>query len=130
MTFDSTNDLLIIKFEDPVANIVTAGERDGISGDITIQGIDYRLLQPSLVMDPNQNRSQVKFDVLGMVVGMAVMGKPESAIPEGDNLVDFNSNLTTKEIRDHIAEPLNDPHSILKNSTIRMIYDLFSYYNT
>ncbi len=47
----------------------------------------------------------VAFDVLGMVVGTAVMGKPESANLEGDNLDNFNSNLTTKEIRDHITNP-------------------------
>ena len=43
-------------------------------------------------MDPNQNRSMVKFDVLGMVVGMPVMGKTDPATPEGDN---FDSLKTT-----------------------------------
>jgi RHS repeat-associated protein len=118
VTFDSQNFLLIIKVEDPIGNVVTVG------------GIDYRLLQPFLVMDPNQNRSMVAFDVLGMVVGTAVMGKPEPATPEGDNLDDFDSNLTTKVIRDHITDPLNTPHSILKDATTRMVYDLFSYYRT
>ena len=118
VTFDLENFLLIVKVEDPIGNVVTVG------------GMDYRLLQPFLVTNPNQNRSMVAFDVLGMVVGMAVMGKPDPANPEGDNLDHFNSNLTTKEIRDHIIVPLNDPHSILRNATTRMIYDLFSYYNT
>ena len=79
VTFDSQNFLLIVKVEDPIGNVVTVG------------GIDYRLLQPFLVTDPNQNRSMVAFDVLGMVVGTAVMGKPEPATPEGDNLDGFNS---------------------------------------
>jgi RHS repeat-associated protein len=118
VTFDLENFLLIVKVEDPIGNVVTAS------------GIDYRLLQPFLITDPNQNRSMVAFDVLGMVVGAAVMGKPDPANPEGDNLDHFNRNLTTKEIHDHIIDPLNDPHSILRNATTRMIYDLFSYYNT
>ena len=36
---------------------------------------DYRVLQPSVVTDPNGNRSQVAFDALGLVVGTAVMGE-------------------------------------------------------
>ena len=36
-------------------------------------------------MDPNRNRSAVAFDALGMVVGTAVMGKPEPAPVEGDS---------------------------------------------
>jgi hypothetical protein len=85
ITFDSANDLLIIKIQDPIGNIVTAGERDDdITGSITKQGIDYRLLKPFLMMDPNKNRSMVTFDALGMVVGSAVMGKPDPATREGD----------------------------------------------
>ena len=38
---------------------------------------DYRVLQPRLITDPNGNRTEVAFDALGMVVGTAVMGKPE-----------------------------------------------------
>ena len=36
---------------------------------------DYRLLQPHRIVDPNRNQSEVAFDVLGMVVASAVMGK-------------------------------------------------------
>lgn len=129
VTFDSAN-LLIIKIEDAIENIITAGERGSISGNIDKPGIDYRLLQPFLITDPNQNCSRVAFDVLGMVVGLAVMGKPQPSSPEGDNLDDFNNNLTTNEVRALIRDPLNDPHSVLKNATTRMVYDIYSYYNT
>ena len=77
VTFDSPNDLLIVKIQDPVDNVVSVGERD-TAGDITMLGINYRLLQPFSIMDPNQNRSMVTFDALGMVVGTAIMGKPTS----------------------------------------------------
>ena len=118
VTYDIKNYFLIVKIEDPIGNIIIA------------EGRDYRLLQPFQVTNPNQNRSMVAFDVLGMVVGTAIMGKPASAILEGDNLDNFNTNLTTKEIRNHITDPLNNPHSILKNATTRIVYDLFSYYRT
>ena len=64
-----------------------------------------------------------------MVVGTAVMGKPHPATLEGDNLDDFKSDLIYK-IRDHITNPLDDPNTILKNATTRMVYDFFSYYDT
>ena len=79
-------DLLMADVQDPLGNRVTAGERDS-SGTITIQSHDYRLLQPTAMMDPNRNRTAVAFDVLGMVVGTAVMGKPEENL--GDSLAGF-----------------------------------------
>ena len=65
-------------------------------------GKDYRVLQPALVMDPNRNRTAVAFDALGMVVGTAVMGKPED--DAGRQLDGFDPNLTEAEILDHLAE--------------------------
>ncbi len=56
--------------------------------------IDYRVLQPYWVTDPNGNRTRVAFDTLGMVVGTAVMGKPLPAPVEGDSLEAFEAELT------------------------------------
>ena len=47
---------------------------------------DYRVLGPVLVTDPNQNRSAVEIDELGLVVKSAVMGKQGAG--EGDTLAD------------------------------------------
>ena len=55
-------DLLVTQTRDALDNLVTARN-------------DYRVLQPSLLTDPNGNRSEAAFDTLGMVVGTAVMGK-------------------------------------------------------
>ncbi len=68
-------DLLVQETRDPLSNRVTAGERDQ-TGALAAQGNDYRVLQPWLVMDANRNRSMVAFDALGMVTGIALMGKP------------------------------------------------------
>ena len=88
---------------------------------VSVDHTDYRLLKPSLVTDANQNRSAVKFDVLGLVVGTALMGKGLPATKEGDNLEGFEDNLTTKVIMEQIADPLNDPNSGLNNATTRII---------
>lgn len=47
---------------------------------------DYRVLCPVLLTDPNQNRSAVEHDPLGLVVKSAVLGKASAG--EGDTLAD------------------------------------------
>ena len=47
---------------------------------------DYRVLGPVLITDPNQNRTAVEIDALGLVVKSAVMGKEGAG--EGDTLAD------------------------------------------
>jgi RHS repeat-associated protein len=120
-------DLLMLDTRDPLDNRVTVGERD-VDGNLTMPGNDYRTLQPRLVMDPNRNRTEVAFDTLGMVVGTAVMGKPEETL--GDSLDGFSADLTENEILDHLDNPLSDPHAILGRATTRLVYDLFAYQRT
>jgi len=128
-------DLLVLETEDALGNKASAGERDAATGAVT-PGIDYRVLQPKLVMDPNRNRSEVVFDALGMVVGTAVMGKPEDDPRRGDSLEGFESDLPEQEVQDHIGFPLGRanppvvPHEILKKATTRLVYDLFAYHRT
>lgn len=73
-------DLLVQKVEVRQAawNVVTAQN-------------DYRVLGPTLVTDPNQNRTAVEHDELGMVVKTAVMGKAGSA--DGDTLADPTTRI-------------------------------------
>ncbi|MCQ6557498.1 SpvB/TcaC N-terminal domain-containing protein [Paenibacillus mendelii] len=47
---------------------------------------DYRTLGPTIVIDPNDNRTAVEVDSLGMVVRTAFMGKPGDG--DGDTLAD------------------------------------------
>jgi RHS repeat-associated protein len=56
---------------------------------------DYRVLQPWQQKDPNQNRSQVAFDVRCMVIAMAAMGKAgETDVTKmGDTLADPSSRM-------------------------------------
>lgn len=119
-------DLLMLETRDALDNRVTVGERL-VNGDIdpAKPGNDYRVLQPRRVMDPNRNRTQVAFDALGMVVGTAVMGKPEENL--GDSLAGFEADLSEAVTLDHLADPLADPHTLLSRATTRLVYDLFAY---
>ncbi len=128
ITYDDY-DLLMVETRDPLGNRITVGERlPNGNLDPTKPGNDYRILQPRLMMDPNRNRSAVAFDALGMVVGTAVVGKPEETL--GDSLDGFSADLTGAEILNHLQNPLADPHSILGRATTRLVYDLFAYQRT
>ena len=56
-------------------------------GNIVISQNDYRVLQPSLITDPNGNRAAASFDALGLVVGSSIMGKAS------ETLGDFTGRL-------------------------------------
>ena len=127
VTYDAY-DLLVAETCDALGNKVTAGVRD-TDGQLIKSGNDYRVLQPSLVMDANRNRSEVAFDALGMVVGTAVMGKPEGD-HIGDSLDGFVADLDEAELQQHLANPHEDPHAILGNATSRLAYDLFAFQRT
>ncbi|WP_221413568.1 SpvB/TcaC N-terminal domain-containing protein [Peribacillus simplex] len=127
-----TYDLLMQETRDALGNLITAGERNvDPNKPLVRSGLDYRMLQPVLVMDPNRNRSAVCFDALGMVAGTAVMGKPEDVVRHGDFLDgSFVPDLTTGEIDAHLRHPLDAPHAILGRATTRLVYDLFAYSRT
>lgn len=130
VSYDSY-DLLIAETRDAINNRITVGERKP-SGDLdpVRQGNDYRVLQPRLVMDPNRNRTMVAFDALGMVVGTAVMGKPEDNPQQGDLLnFAFRADLTQAEINEFLASPKGSMAALLLDkATTRIIYDLTAYW--
>jgi len=129
--------LLVRETCDAKCNQVTAGERTYVLADKTVlpakPGIDYRVLQPSLVMDPNRNRTAVKFDALGLVVGTAVMGKPEDSLPNGDRFdASFKADLTGSELATFYGSTnLQVPAlNLLREATTRFVYDLHRFWTT
>jgi RHS repeat-associated protein len=109
--YDEPNDLLAVKATDPASNTVTSLS-------------DYRVLHPSLVTDPNGNQVAASFDVLGMVVATAVMGKPGEN--KGDKLDNLKTDLTQTDLDNFHDAP--DPHALaadlLQGASTRIIYDL------
>ncbi|HEV3076951.1 MAG TPA: SpvB/TcaC N-terminal domain-containing protein [Thermoanaerobaculia bacterium] len=124
-------DLLVEETRDALGNRTTVGERDvDPTLPLVRHGQDYRVLHPALVMDPNRNRSSVAFDVLGMVVGTAVQGKPEDNPARGDRFDGFAPDLADSVVAAHLEDPLADPQAILQHATTRLVYDLFAYVRT
>jgi RHS repeat-associated protein len=119
--YDAPYDLLLLETEDALHNKVTVGER-GANDSITNRN-DYRVLQPSLITDPNGNRAEVAFDALGMVAGSAVMGKPAENL--GDSLSGFIEDLTQNDLDQFFADPKGpSAATLLGRAATRIVYDL------
>jgi RHS repeat-associated protein len=98
--------------------------RDAV-GNETIAEPDYRVLQPKKVTDPNGNRTQLRFDVLGMLAGTALGGKAIGAV-EGDSFDDFVTDPTPPQITEFFdaADPRAAAVARLGTATTRILYDL------
>jgi RHS repeat-associated protein len=124
-------------------DLLMAETRDPLDNRITVEANNYRVLQPRLVSDPNRNRSEVAFDVLGMVVGTAVMGKAAPAPVEGDSLSGFMPDPSQSELDAFFSAPVeanpadpkrsqatNATRNLLADATSRIVYDLDRFWVT
>ncbi len=111
------HDLTMVKTQDALGNIV-------------ISQNDYRVLQPSLITDPNGNRAAASFDALGLVAGSSIMGKASETL--GDSLAGFAADLTQAQIDDLFgATDLLVPAGVLLgNATTRIVYDVDRFKKT
>ncbi|MEO0987420.1 MAG: SpvB/TcaC N-terminal domain-containing protein [Cyanobacteria bacterium J06639_14] len=123
VTYDAY-DLLLLETQDALENRVTVGDRHD-DGNIYPR-INYRILQPELMTDPNGNRSAVVFDVLGRVAGTAMMSKTSESL--GDSLEGFQASLTQAQIDTFFADPRGAiALELLGGATSRIIYDETRY---
>lgn len=123
-------DILVQETQDPLKNRITVGERNAVPTlPLVRRGQNYRVLQPALVMDPNRNCSEVRFDALGLVVGTAVMGKPEESPRPGDLLTGtFVDDLTDDDLDTIFADPKGTAAAtLLDAATTRVVRDLLAY---
>ena len=126
VSYDSY-DLLVEETVDALGNRVTAGERAlDPAQPLVRRGNDYRVLAASVVMDPNRNRSEVRFDALGLVAAHAVAGKPEDAPAVGDEFDDsFRADLDGADVEALLAAPTGGTAAaLLGGATTRYVYDL------
>ncbi|MEP0883709.1 FG-GAP-like repeat-containing protein [Trichocoleus sp. ST-U3] len=140
LAFAQAHFFLPHRFDDPFNNITTVEydrydlmvttTRDAIGNEVKAEH-DYRVMQPRVAIDPNQNRSQVAFDVLGMVAGAAVLGKVEAGESEsGDSLQEFIADLSDEQVQGFLQQPRATARQLLGNATTRTIYDLHRFQNS
>ncbi|HEX9447584.1 MAG TPA: hypothetical protein VF920_06370, partial [Dongiaceae bacterium] len=112
VTYDGKYALLVIVTTDAFGNQIVADN-------------DFRTQQPIRITDPNGNRSEARFDALGMLIGTAVSGKATGA-PEGDSFASYVSDLSPAEITAFFAaaDPTDLAIAHLGTATTRLIYDL------
>ena len=118
-------DLLVRETRDALGNRMTVGTRK-LDDTLDVDGNDYRVLQPRLVMDPNRNCAEIAFDALGLVVATAAMGKPEDTPAKGDRINGFATDLTQAQVSSYYDA--SDPHvpapALLGDASTRIVYDV------
>ena len=95
-------------------------------GNVTSCVNDYRVMQPLIVTDANDNRTTVAFDAVGNVTGSAVMGKTSENL--GDSLDGFNPNVTDADLLTLFADPRGrKARELLGNASMRIVADEMRY---
>lgn len=94
------------------------------AGNVTCAELDYRVLAVRRITDPNGNRSEARFDALGLLAGTAIAGKAHGPV-EGDSFEDFTADLTPALIARYFEarDPRELAHAALGTATNRLVYD-------
>jgi len=103
-TYDAAHFYQPVSFTDPLGNVSSVAydpqrlfvveqhtSADTTLDNVTTAAIDYRVLAPCLITDPNTNQSAAAFDPLGMMIATAVMGP--AATGGGDTLADPTTRI-------------------------------------
>jgi RHS repeat-associated protein len=92
---------------------------DAAGNATSVEAFDFRVLSPQLVKDANANFSEVRFDMLGFVVGTALEGKGN----EADDFKGFVVDLAPADVANFFADPVANGTNLLQHATTRFIYD-------
>jgi RHS repeat-associated protein len=134
LAFAQAHFFLLHRYQDPFgANAVVTYDSYGLLLAATLDAVgnvisaqpDYRVLQPQLITDPNGNRTEIRFDALGMLAGTAVSGT-STGPAVGDSFGGFTADLAPAEITAFFAS--TNPAALavlhLGTATTRIVYDL------
>ncbi len=118
---DAFNNLTTVQ-HDPL-DLFIQSRQDALGNTAAIGAFDYRVLAPSEMEDSNGNYAAVAFDILGLPVASAVMGKLRTE--SGDNLAGLRLDLPVSEVQGFFANAYDDstPMGWLGNASARFVYD-------
>jgi RHS repeat-associated protein len=92
---------------------------DAVGSSTRAQEFDFRLLLPRIMKDPNNNLSEVCFNILGFVAGLAIKGKGT----EADDLNGFQSEFTQAQKDSFFQDPESLGATLLLQATSCFVYD-------
>ncbi len=90
-----------------------------------VSKFDFRVLAPIELKDQNDNCSEVRYNTLGLVAGVATKDKGN----DGDNFTNFKEDLSQSDIEAFYQNPVLKGKELLNNATSRFVYDLKVQYS-
>ncbi|KAK7178237.1 hypothetical protein PSPO01_15714 [Paraphaeosphaeria sporulosa] len=96
---------------------------DALGNETTVVN-DYRLLRPVRVTDTNENVTAIAYDALGVVVGVAVVGKGGADM---DSLDGFDEDLGVEALTRFYQDPHGSVDQLLSSASARYLYDPLAY---
>ncbi len=104
-------------------NIAPVMTRDAV-GNVTRATLDYRVLAPRQLIDPNGNCSSARYDALGLLAGIAISGKASGPV-EGDSFEHFTADLGPVAVATFFdrRDPCELAKEALGTATSRYLYD-------
>lgn len=117
--FDRTTTLQYDPFD-----LFVQSSQDPMGNTSSVEQFDYRVLAPAELKDASGNISRVAFDILGLPVATAVMGK--SGTESGDNLSGLALDPPVVEVQNFLtaAYDASVPTNWLGAASARFVYDL------
>ena len=121
--------VLPYQYLDPYGDVTTPGYdthwlllvtvTDAMNNSTTAAPMDYRVLAPQTVTDPNGNATDYKYDGLGLVVAIAQRGKGEGDVFDAS----FTSDLTPAQVAAFFTDPFTNGPPLLQGASSRFIYN-------
>jgi RHS repeat-associated protein len=97
---------------------------DALGNQIQVTDFDYRMLAPCEMADPSGNYAAIAFNLLGMPVASAIMGR--NGTESGDRLTGIDLDPPIRDIERFFTRSFtkNTPLAWLGSATARYVYDL------
>jgi RHS repeat-associated protein len=99
-------------------NLTITSVTNALQNSTTITSFDYRVLSPVTILDPNNNATDFKYNMLGLVTGIALHGKGE-----GDTFdATFTNDPTEAQVTGFFTDPITNGPALLQGATTRYLY--------